>query len=83
MTEDYFLEVKEILEDPESKDLRDLLNSAKLADIGENTKTIAKYTQENAGIIPEFDLIKYQESILECYGKLKLDSLEAADGYCL
>ncbi|MHC5720235.1 MAG: NTPase, partial [Nostoc sp.] len=41
--------------------------------IVENTGTIA-------GIIPDFDLRKYQEGIRERYGNLKLDSLDTS-GY--
>ncbi len=80
VTEEYFLEVKTILDDPESKDLRDILQSQKLADIDKATQDIRKNTQEIAGIIPEFDLITYQEAILETYEKLKLDSLDTS-GY--
>ena len=36
--------------------------------------------EELAGITPDFDLIKYQETILEKYGNLKLESLDSS-GY--
>ena len=41
---------------------------------------IKKNTQEAAGIIPDFDLLRYQEAIKERYGKLQLDSLDTS-GY--
>ncbi len=67
----YVQKVKEIiLEFPE---LQDILNSQRLAVIERNTTAIA-------GIIPEFDLEKYQEAIRERYAHLKLDSLDTS-GY--
>ncbi|MBE9198725.1 HEAT repeat domain-containing protein [Nodularia sp. LEGE 06071] len=59
-----------ILEIPE---LREILDSKNLDKIRENTT-------ETAGIIPAFDLERYQEGICECYGNLKLDSLDTS-GY--
>ncbi|MBD2198492.1 MULTISPECIES: NACHT domain-containing protein [Calothrix] len=57
----------------ETEDLRELLNTR-------NLKAIEKYTQATVGIIPDFDLRKYQEAIRECYVNLKLDSLDTS-GY--
>jgi predicted NACHT family NTPase len=63
----YVQKVKEIiLEVPE---LREILDSQNLDKIKDNTTEIA-------GIIPQFDLEKYQEGIRETYGNLKLDSLD-------
>ncbi|AFZ55701.1 HEAT repeat domain-containing protein [Anabaena cylindrica FACHB-243] len=67
----YLMNVQEILFD--SKDLRDLLDS-------QNIEKIEKSTQEIAGIIPDFDLLGYQEAIKETYGNLKLESLDTT-GY--
>ncbi|BAY09257.1 hypothetical protein NIES2098_24190 [Calothrix sp. NIES-2098] len=57
----------------ESQDLRELLNTR-------NSIAIQKNTQALAGIIPDFDLQKYQEGIRERYVNLKLDSLDTS-GY--
>ncbi|BAZ22424.1 signal transduction protein [Kalymmatonema gypsitolerans NIES-4073] len=71
LTEQYFTQVQEIL--LESEELRYILEFQKLNNIENNTKEIA-------GIIPDFNLIKYQEAIRERYGNLKLDSLDTS-GY--
>ncbi|HLP89798.1 MAG TPA: HEAT repeat domain-containing protein [Nostocaceae cyanobacterium] len=67
ITKQYLLNVQQILD--ESEDLRKILDS-------QNLDRIAKNTQATAGIIPEFDLWGYQETIKETYGHLKLDSLD-------
>ena len=71
LTEQYLTQVQELLLD--SKDLHHLLELQKLSDIEINTK-------ELAGVIVDFNLTKYQEGIHECYGNLKLDSLDTS-GY--
>ncbi|MGM3304855.1 HEAT repeat domain-containing protein [Anabaena sp. WFMT] len=71
ITNQYLMNVQEILFD--SKDLRDILDS-------QNIEKIEKNTQEIAGIIPDFDLLGYQEAIKETYGNLKLESLDTT-GY--
>ena len=71
ITEQYFTQVQELLLD--SKDLHHILELQKLSDIEINTKEIA-------GVIVDFNLTKYQEGIRECYGNLKLDSLDTS-GY--
>ncbi len=70
-TEQYLTQVQELLLD--SKDLHHILELQKLSDIEINTKEIA-------GVIVDFNLVKYQEGIRECYGNLKLDSLDTS-GY--
>jgi len=67
----YVQKVKEII--PQVDELREILNSQNLDKIRENTT-------ETAGIIPQFDLEKYQEAIRERYGNLKLDNLDTT-GY--
>ncbi|MEH2270232.1 MAG: HEAT repeat domain-containing protein [Nostoc sp.] len=71
ITEQYLTQVQELLLD--SKDLHHILELQKLSDIEINTKEIA-------GIIVDFNLVKYQEGICERYGNLKLDSLDTS-GY--
>jgi len=71
LTEQYFTQVQEILF--ESEELRYILELQKLNNIEKNTKEIA-------GIVPDFNLIKYQEAIRERYNNLKLDSLDTS-GY--
>ncbi|MEQ9235763.1 HEAT repeat domain-containing protein, partial [Coleofasciculus sp. E2-BRE-01] len=63
----YLRKVKALIR--ESPELREILDSQKL-------DAIARYTQESAGIIPEFDLRRYQEGLREAYGNLRLDSLD-------
>lgn len=63
----YLKKVKAIVR--ESDELRSILDSEKLEAIQQNTKEIA-------GIVPEFDLSKYQEGLKEKYGNLNLDSLD-------
>ncbi|MEH1775283.1 HEAT repeat domain-containing protein [Nostoc sp.] len=70
-TEQYFTQVQELLLD--SKDLHHILELQKLSDIEINTKEIA-------GVIVDFNLVKYQEGIRERYGNLKLDTLDTS-GY--
>ncbi|BAY62956.1 signal transduction protein [Calothrix brevissima NIES-22] len=71
LSKKYIKKVKEIiLEVPE---LREILDSRNLDKIRENTTQIA-------GIIPDFDLERYQEGIRESYGHLKLDSFDTS-GY--
>ncbi|MFN6583752.1 MAG: HEAT repeat domain-containing protein [Aulosira sp. ZfuVER01] len=67
----YVQKVKEIILG--FSELREILDSKNLDKIRANTKEIA-------GIIPEFDLERYQEAIRESYGNLKLDSLDTS-GY--
>jgi predicted NACHT family NTPase len=63
----YLKEVKRIIKkSPELKVLLEL----------EIQESIEKNIRERAGIIPDFDLKKYQEGLLECYGNLKLDTLD-------
>nr|WP_238845550.1 hypothetical protein [Nostoc edaphicum] len=71
ITEQYFTQVQELLLD--SKELHHILELQKLSDIELNTKEIA-------GVIVDFNLVKYQEGIRERYGNLKLDSLDTS-GY--
>lgn len=63
----YLPKVKEII--LEVDELREIINSKNLDKIRENTTEIA-------GIIPQFDLQRYQEAIRERYGNLKLDNLD-------
>ncbi len=67
----YLKNVKEIIR--ESDDLRKILDSQALEEIAQNTK-------EMAGIVPDFDLIKYRDGIKERYANLKLESLDTS-GY--
>ncbi|MCV3216389.1 HEAT repeat domain-containing protein [Plectonema radiosum NIES-515] len=67
----YLQKVKEII--LEVDELREILNS-------HNLQEIVNHTKETAGIIPQFDLEKYQEAIRERYGNLKLDNLDTT-GY--
>ncbi len=67
----YLQKVKQIIR--EVDELREILDSHNLEKIAENTTEIA-------GIIPQFDLEKYQEAIRERYGNLKLDNLDTS-GY--
>ncbi|MEH1925727.1 HEAT repeat domain-containing protein [Nostoc sp.] len=71
ITEQYLIQVQEILLD--SKELHHILELQNLSDIEINTKEIA-------GVIVDFNLVKYQEGIRERYGNLKLDSLDTS-GY--
>ncbi|MEH2135162.1 NACHT domain-containing protein, partial [Nostoc sp.] len=67
----YLQKVKEIIQGiPELRDIHDSQNLDKIKDILEG----------NAHQITTFDLVKYQEGIRECYGNLKLDSLDTS-GY--
>lgn len=54
----------------ESDDLRSILDS-------QNLEAIQKNTKQLAGIVPEFDLSRYQEGLKEKYGNLNLDSLDS------
>ena len=54
----------------ESQDLKDLFTAKKTGEIAENTKQIA-------GIIPDYDLRRYRESIQETYRHLKLGKLDS------
>ncbi|MBD2358215.1 HEAT repeat domain-containing protein [Tolypothrix sp. FACHB-123] len=69
VTARYLRKCQQIL--AQSEELRELLNTR-------NLKAIAQNTQAVAGIIPDFDLQKYQEAIRECYINLKLDSLDSS-----
>ncbi|MBH8552434.1 NACHT domain-containing NTPase, partial [Nostocaceae cyanobacterium CENA357] len=69
ITEQYLTQVQELLLD--AKELHHILELQKLSDIETNTKEIA-------GVIPDFNLVKYQEGIRERYGNLKLDSLQTS-----
>ncbi|WP_414569080.1 HEAT repeat domain-containing protein, partial [Nostoc sp. CCY 9925] len=71
ITEQYLTQVQELLLD--SKELHHILELQKLSYIEINTKEIA-------GVIVDFNLVKYQEGIRERYGNLKLDSLDTS-GY--
>ncbi|MBD2498704.1 HEAT repeat domain-containing protein [Nostoc sp. FACHB-280] len=71
LTEQYFTQVQELL--LEAKELHSILELQKLSNIETHTKEIA-------GVVADFDLNKYQESIREFYGNLKLDSLDTT-GY--
>ncbi|WP_293098651.1 HEAT repeat domain-containing protein [Moorena sp. SIOASIH] len=62
----YLKEVKTIIR--KSEELRSIRDSENIEPIAENTKA-------TVGIIPDFDLRKYQEALLESYGNVKLDSL--------
>ena len=63
----YLKKVKAIVR--ESDELRSILDSQNIEAIQQNTK-------ELAGIVPEFDLRRYQEGLQERYGNLNLDSLD-------
>ena len=65
----YLKKVKAIIR--ESDELRAILDSQKLEGIEKNTK-------ELAGIVPEFDLRRYQEGLQERYANLNLDSLDTS-----
>ncbi|KST64512.1 NACHT domain-containing protein [Mastigocoleus testarum] len=67
----YFKKVKNIIRD--SDKLREILDS-------KNIESINKYTKETTGIIPDFDLQRYQGGIRKRYKKLKLESLDTS-GY--
>ncbi len=67
----YLKKVKAIIRD--SDKLRVILDSQNLEAIRDNT-------QETAGIIPDFDLLGYQEAIKERYGKPNLERLNTS-GY--
>ena len=41
-------------------------------------ESLERQLRENAGIAPDFNLAKYQEGLLECYGNLKLDSVDTS-----
>jgi len=69
LTDQYLMKVQEIL--CESEDLRSILDS-------QNLEAIQRNTTEMAGIVPEFDLERYQEGIRERYGNLNLDSLDTS-----
>ncbi|MBD2298393.1 NACHT domain-containing NTPase [Nostoc sp. FACHB-190] len=71
LTEQYFNQVQELL--LESKELHSILELQKLS-------SIDKHTKEIAGVVADFNLVKYQEAIRESYGNLKLDSLDTT-GY--
>jgi predicted NACHT family NTPase len=71
LIDQYFTQVQEML--LESEELRYILEFQQRQNIEQNTKEIA-------GIVPDFNLIKYQEAIRECYANLKLDSLDTS-GY--
>ncbi len=71
VTDSYVAKCQQML--TESQALRDILNSR-------NLQAIQINTQEEAGIIPNFDLQQYQEAIRERYVNLKLDSLDTS-GY--
>ncbi|HEY9891657.1 MAG TPA: NACHT domain-containing protein, partial [Candidatus Sericytochromatia bacterium] len=64
----YLKKVKAIVR--ESDELRSILDSQNIEAIQQNTK-------ELAGIVPEFDLRRYQEGLQERYSNLNLDSLDA------
>jgi predicted NACHT family NTPase len=65
----YVKKVKALIK--ESPDLRAILDSQNIEAIKDNTK-------ELAGIVPEFDLRRYQEGLRERYGNLNLDSLDTS-----
>ncbi|RCJ23613.1 hypothetical protein A6S26_02695 [Nostoc sp. ATCC 43529] len=71
ITEQYFTQVQELLLD--SEELHHILELQKLSSIETNINQIA-------GVVPDFNLIKFQEGILERYGNVKLDSLDTS-GY--
>ncbi|MEM8723220.1 MAG: NACHT domain-containing protein, partial [Cyanobacteria bacterium P01_G01_bin.39] len=69
--QDYRQIVRKVFnESPELKPLLDFQRS----------EQDSKNLQNLAGVHPEFDLVKYQETILEKYGNLKLESLDSS-GY--
>jgi predicted NACHT family NTPase len=69
LTDQYLMKVQEIL--CESEDLRSILDS-------QNLEAIQRNTTELAGIVPEFDLERYQEGLQERYSNLNLDSLDTS-----
>ncbi|MGF1991229.1 MAG: HEAT repeat domain-containing protein [Nostoc sp. ZfuVER08] len=71
ITEQYLTQVQELLLD--SQELHHILELQKLSSIETNIKQLS-------GVTPDFNLIKYQEGILERYGNVKLDSLDTS-GY--
>ncbi|MBW4450379.1 MAG: hypothetical protein KME38_27015 [Spirirestis rafaelensis WJT71-NPBG6] len=74
----YLQKVKEII--LEVDELQKIINFQNLEKTRDNTGITARNTTEIAGIIPQFDLEKYQEAIREGYGNLKLDNLDTT-GY--
>ncbi|WP_051469960.1 tetratricopeptide repeat protein [Fischerella sp. PCC 9605] len=56
----------------ESQELKDLFSAKQLKDIKDNT-------QQLVGIVPDFDLERYRESIRESYGYLKLNAIDPTD----
>ena len=65
----YLKKVRSIVR--ESDELRSILDSRNLEVIQQNTK-------ELVGIVPEFDLRRYQEGLQERYSNLNLDSLDTS-----
>ena len=68
---DYLNKVRQVFN--ESEELKPLLDF-------QREEKNSKNLQEIAGVSPEFDLLKYQETILEKYSSLKLESLDSS-GY--
>ena len=73
----YYREVIKIRR--ESNELRAILDSENLEKVAKNTEQTAKALQSIAGIIPDFNLGQYRESLREAYGYLKLNVLDSTD----
>ena len=71
----YVRKVKAIIR--EDEELRKILDSQNLEEIADNTTKIAENTQNLTGIIPDFNLERYQESIIESYRYLRLSKLDS------
>lgn len=54
----------------ESQDLKDLFTAKKTGEVAENTKQLV-------GVIPDYDLERYRESIQDAYRHLKLSKLDS------
>jgi|GEM_PF-2407273 len=63
----YWIRVDDLI--GESQDLKELFAARKLGAIDENT-------QQLAGVVPDFDLERYRESLQETYGRLKLNAID-------
>jgi predicted NACHT family NTPase len=70
----YYREVRQIRRD--NAELRAILDSENLERLARNAEATAKALQSLTGIIPEFDLQRYRESLVENYGTLKLSAVD-------
>ncbi|MDY6783429.1 MAG: hypothetical protein SW833_12960 [Cyanobacteriota bacterium] len=70
----YAREVRKIRRD--NAELRAILDSENLERLARNADATAKALKSLTGIIPEFDLQQYRESLVESYGTLKLSAVD-------